>query len=140
MASRKISQLSNGAPAQNIDEIVVARTGANYRLTIKDLRTQAINDQTGTAYTLVAADQNALVTLTNGSAITLTVPTNAAQPFPVGAAVDLVQMGAGQVTVAGDTGVTVNGTPGLKLRTQYSGATLIKLDANQWVLLGDLTA
>lgn len=140
MPSRKISQLSNGAPAQNIDQIVVARTGANYRLTIKDLRTQAINAQIGTSYTLVAADQDSLVTLTNGSAITLTVPTNANQPFPVGAAVDLVQMGAGQVTVVGDTGVTVNATPGLKLRTQYSGATLIKLDTNQWVLLGDLTA
>jgi len=140
MASQKISQLPNGAPAQNTDQIVVARTGANYRLTIKDLRTQAINAQIGTTYTLLATDQNALVTLTNANAITVTVPTNADQPFPIGAAVDLAQLGAGQVTIVGDTGVTVNGTPGLKLRTQYSGATIIKLDTNQWVLLGDLSA
>ena len=53
MASQKISQLPNGAPAQNTDQIVVARTGANYRLTIKDLRTQAINAQIGTTYTLL---------------------------------------------------------------------------------------
>ena len=98
------------------------------------------NAQTGTTYTLVLTDKDKLVELSNASAITLTVPTNASVAFPVGAEVNLLQTGAGQVTVAGAGGVTVNATPGLKLRAQWSGATLVKRATDTWVLLGDLSA
>jgi hypothetical protein len=52
----------------------------------------------------------------------------------------MVQIGAGQVTVVGGSGVTVNATPGLKFRAQYSAATAIKIAADSWVLVGDLAA
>ena len=103
-------------------------------------KTQTINAQTGTTYTLVLTDSSKLVTLSNAAAIALTVPTNASVAFPVGTSVDLAQVGAGQVTFAGDTGVTVNATPGLKLRAQYSGATLVKTATDTWLLVGDLSA
>ena len=96
-----------------------------------------INAQTGTTYTPVLADNGKLVTLSNASAITLTVPTNASVAYPTGAQVNIEQIGAGQVTVVGDTGVTVNGT-GTKLRTQWSAATLVKLGTDSWTLIGDL--
>lgn len=99
-----------------------------------------INAQSGTTYTTVLTDDGKTVTLTNAAAITLTVPANATVAYPVGTKIDLVQLGAGQVTVAGAGGVTVNATPGLKLRDQYSGATLSKIATNTWVLFGDLTA
>ena len=99
----------------------------------------AVNAQTGTTYTTVLLDNNKVVTLDNASAITLTVPTNASVAYPTGAQVHLYNKGAGQVTVVGDTGVTVNASNGLKLRAQYSVATLIKLDTNTWVLIGDTT-
>jgi hypothetical protein len=86
----------------------------------------AINAQTGTTYTPVLADNGKLVTLSNASAITLTVPTEASVAYATGAQINIEQIGAGQVTVVGDTGVTVNGT-GTKLRTQWSAATLVKL-------------
>ena len=97
----------------------------------------AVNAQTGTTYTTVLLDNNKVVTLDNASAIALTVPLNASVAYPTGAQVHLYNKGAGQVTVAGDTGVTVNSSNGLKLRAQYSVATLIKLDTNTWVLIGD---
>lgn len=100
----------------------------------------AINQQTGTTYTLTVDDLGKLVELNNGSAITLTVPTDANANFTIGDRVDLVQTGAGQVTVVGASGVTVNATPGLKLSTQWSAATLIKRSANAWLLVGNLTA
>lgn len=100
----------------------------------------ALNAQTGTTYTLVLADNGKLVTLDNASAIAVTVPTNASVAFPTGSQINLLQKGAGQITVSGDTGVTVNATPGAKARAQWSAATLIKLDTNSWVLLGDLSA
>ena len=99
-----------------------------------------INDQTGTTYTLALADLAKLVTLSNAGAITLTVPLNSSIAFAIGDRIDLLQKGAGQVTIVGAGGVTVNATPGLKLRAQWSSATLIKLDTNSWVLLGDLQA
>jgi hypothetical protein len=70
----------------------------------------------------------------------LTVPTNASvSGIAVGSQINLLQTGAGQVTVGG-AGVTINGTPGLKLRAQWSSATLIKRATDTWVIVGDLSA
>jgi hypothetical protein len=100
----------------------------------------ATNAQTGTTYTTVLADQGKLVELSNASSITLTVPLNSSVAYPTGTQINLLQTGAGQVTVAGAGGVTVNATPGLKLRAQWSAATLIKRGTDTWVLIGDLSA
>jgi hypothetical protein len=97
-----------------------------------------INSQTGTTYTLVISDAGALLILTNAAAITLTVPTFASVAFGVGNRIDIVQYGAGKVTVAGAGGVTVNATPSLSLRAQYSSASLVNMATNTWLLLGDL--
>ena len=102
---------------------------------------QAIeNAQTGTTYTLALSDAGKMVTLTNASAITLTIPTNATVAFPVNTRIDLLQYGAGQVTVGG-AGVTINSTGAkLKLTGQYSGASLWKKATDTWVLIGDITS
>jgi hypothetical protein len=101
----------------------------------------AFNGQSGTTYTFVLSDSNnTVVSLTNASAITATVPPNSSVAFPVGAILQFYQGGAGQVTVAAGSGVTINYTPGLKLRAQYSAATLIQTAANTWLLTGDVTA
>lgn len=100
-----------------------------------------MNAQTGTTYTLAVGDAGQLVTLSNASAITLTVPTNASVPFAIGTQITITQANSGQVTVAGAVGVTVNSADGdLKLRTQWSAATLIKINTNSWILIGDITA
>jgi hypothetical protein len=102
---------------------------------------QAIeNAQTGTTYTLVLSDAGKMVTLTNASAITLTIPTNASVAFPVNTRIDLLQYGAGQVTIGG-AGVTINSSGSkLKLTGQYSGASLWKKATDTWVLIGDIAA
>jgi hypothetical protein len=102
---------------------------------------QAIeNAQTGTTYTLVLSDAGKMVTLTNASAITLTLPTNASVAFPVNTRIDLLQYGAGQVTIGG-AGVTINSSGSkLKLTGQYSGASLWKKATDTWVLIGDIAA
>jgi hypothetical protein len=107
--------------------------------TINDARQNiTLNAQTGTTYTLVLTDNGRLVTLDNAAAITVTVPTNASVAFATGAIVNLQQIGAGQVTVAGASGVTLNGT-GTKTRAQWSAASLVKTDTNTWTLIGDIT-
>jgi len=99
--------------------------------------TLEINAQTGTTYTLVLADAGKLVTLDNASPISLEVPLNSSVAFTTGTQVNLAQIGAGRVTVAGAAGVTVNSALGLKTRTQYSVLTCIKTGTDTWLLTGD---
>ncbi len=99
----------------------------------------AINQQAG-AYTVALADRDKLVEVSSASGVTLTIPANSSVAYPVGTSIDILQTGAGQVTIAGAGGVTVNATPGLKLRTQWSSATLFKRATDTWVVFGDLSA
>lgn len=90
-------------------------------------------------YTLSAAsERDSLIEVDSTSPVTITIPTNSAVPFPVGTTLDVLGINTGLITIAGDTGVTVNATPGLKLRTQWSSATLFKRAENSWVVYGDL--
>jgi hypothetical protein len=92
-------------------------------------------------YTLSAlTERDSMIEMNSASAITLTVPTNATVAYPVGTSIDILRVGAGAVNVASAGGVTVNATPGLKLRAQWSSATLIKRATDTWVLVGDLSA
>jgi len=96
---------------------------------------------TTTAYTLVIGDAGKLVTMSNASANTLTVPPNSSVAFPTGTRIDVLQKGAGQTTIAAGSGVTINSkASALNLSAQYSGATLIKYGTDTWFAVGDLTA
>jgi hypothetical protein len=122
-------------------------TLTNKTLTSPTLNTPTINDarqnltlnaQINTTYTLVLTDNGRLVTLSNAAAITLTVPLNSSVAFATGAVVNIQQIGAGQVTVAGASGVTLNGT-GTALRAQWSAASLVKTATDTWTLIGDIS-
>ena len=95
-----------------------------------------LNAQTGTTYTAVIGDKDKLITLTNASGITLTIPSGV---FAVGDSFNIAQLGAGQVTIVG-SGTSVNSASGLKLRVQYSVATVVCTATNTFLLTGDLTA
>jgi hypothetical protein len=99
-----------------------------------------INQQSGTTYTTVLADRDSLVECSNTSAITVTIPPNSSVAYPVGTSIDILQTNTGQVTIAAGSGVTVNATPGLKLRAQWSSCTLFKRATDTWVVYGDLSA
>jgi hypothetical protein len=99
----------------------------------------AFNAQTGTTYTLVAADSSKLVTASNASAIVVTIPPAV---FAAGEAINLQQIGAGQVTFAAGAGVTITSTGATsaapKLRTQNSACTIICTASNTFTVIGDL--
>jgi hypothetical protein len=97
-----------------------------------------LNAQTGTTYSPILSDNGKLITLDNANPITLTVPPNSTYAFAIGAQVNIQAIGAGQVTVAAGSGVTINGT-GTKLRVQWSAATLVKTATDTWTLIGDLS-
>ncbi len=105
----------------------------------------AFNAQTGTTYTFVLADaDNKLVTASNASAQTYSIPTNATTAFPIGTQLNIIQIGAGQVTVSATTPATTTivstgataASP--KCRAQYSAMTLVKRDTDSWYAIGDI--
>lgn len=98
---------------------------------------QTVNAQTGTTYTLVLADAGRLVTCSNASAVSVTVPPNSSVAFPTGTRIDVAGIGVGIVTLVQGSGVTVNATPSLVFRARYSGATLIKTGTDTWLAWGD---
>lgn len=105
-----------------------------------ELTNLTFNAQTGTTYTLTLSDAQKLVSLNNASAISLTVPTNATAAFTIGDQVNLLQLGAGQVTISG-AGVTLRSEGSkLKLKAQYAIATIIKVGTDEWVVVGNLAA
>lgn len=93
------------------------------------------------AYTLSSLserDDLIEVSHTGGTAVDITVPTDATLNFPIGTSIDILRTNTGGVRIVGAVGVTVNSTPGAYLRAQWSSATLFKRAANTWVLIGDL--
>lgn len=96
----------------------------------------SINSQTA-AYTLVAGDKSKVVIVTSASTANVTVNSGI---FSQGDVVYIIRNGAGTCSVTAGAGVTVNGTPGLALRAQYSSAALICTGTNTFVLVGDLSA
>ncbi len=95
------------------------------------------------SYDLILSDQSKIIEMNVATANTLTIPPNSGVggvAFPVGTYIIVMQTGAGQVTLSPAVGVTVNATPGLKIRTQWSMVSLIKRDTNLWIASGDLIA
>ena len=127
------SKLSLANTIVNADIATTAAIG------LDKLADVATNAQTGTTYTLVLADKNKIVELSNAAAIALSVPADNTVAYSTGTQITLLQTGAGQVTITGVAGVTVNATPGLKMRAQWSSVTLLKRAANTWVAMGDLS-
>jgi hypothetical protein len=101
----------------------------------------AINAQTGTTYTAVLADDGKLVTCDNASAIALTIPPNSTTAFGIGTQINIMQLGAGQVTITAGAGVTLR-SAGSKLKTaaQYAVGTCCKIGTDTWVVIGNLSA
>lgn len=95
---------------------------------------QALSEKTGD-YTLTYSDVGALITVNSATGKNITVGT--ALGMTAGQRIDIIQTGAGQVTVVA-SGTTVSASPTLKLRAQYSAATLICLSTNTYILIGDL--
>ena len=143
LPSATITALTDTTDVDAGDSIMIYDTSATAlrEATFGNIRQADINAQTGTTYTFVLGDAGRLVTASNASAQTYTVPPNSSVAYPVGTKIDVVQIGAGKVTLAQGSGVTINSKNSRKaLAGQYVGATLIKTATDTWLLLGDLIA
>lgn len=135
------TQLNSKAAATTAVTLTGSETLTNKTLTAPVINL-SLNAQTGTTYTFVLADNGKLVTASNASAQTYTIPLNSSVAYATGAQINIIQIGAGQVTIVGAGGVTVASTGATaaspKLRVQYSSATLIKVATDTWYVVGDI--
>jgi hypothetical protein len=143
------------APATPLNSIALANIAVGTGVTtilagnITDLRTVSasaitvdlqFNAQTGTTYTLVAADKNKLVTSSNGASVVFTIPTGV---FAAGEQINVQSIGVGLTTISGaavtitSTGTgTLGNTP--ILRARFSAATIICTAAGVFTVIGDI--
>jgi hypothetical protein len=140
---------TSGAVSLAIDTAVTVDKTTAQTLTNKTLTAPVINGglinlsfnaQTGTTYTLVAADSGKLVTASNASAITVTIPPSV---FAAGEQINLQQIGVGQVTFAAGAGVTITSTGATvaapKITSRYGAATIICTASNVFTIIGGLS-
>jgi hypothetical protein len=128
-------------------DLTTAQTLTNKTLTSPTINAPfinlAINAQTGTTYTTVLGDNGDLITLSNASAIALTIPPNSSVAYPVGAQLNFVQFGVGQVTFTQGAGVTIVSTGATAsaptTRARYSSATAIQTSTDTWLIAGDIS-
>ena len=126
-------ELPQNAP-DNLYYVCQYHSSMQGSISVQSQNTITINSKSS-SYTILPVDSGKLIEMSAGGTLTITDSAS----FPVGYSIDVLQTGSSQVTIAGD-GFTPNATPGLKLRTQWSSATLIKRALNSWVVLGDLSA
>ena len=137
---------TSGTVTISIDTAVTADLTTAQTLTNKTLTAPIINlslnAQTGTTYTFVLGDNGKLITASNASAQTYTIPLNSSVAYAIGAQINLIQIGAGQVTIVGAGGVTVQSNAAIsstpKCRNQFAAATCIKVGTDSWYVIGDI--
>lgn len=134
MADVKISALPAASALTGDELIPLVQGGVTMQGALRAVQRIPVNTQTGTAYTLVAADAGRVVRCNNASAIALTLPTGV---FAVGDVVLVRQVGAGQVTAAGGT-INLPTSATAKTRTQGSVISLHYVATNTWDASGDL--
>jgi hypothetical protein len=114
-------------------------TDLDFTWTEQDDTTLDFNAQTGTTYTLVATDKAKLVTTSNASPVTVTIP---ADIFVAGNQINIQSIGVGLTTISGGS-VTITSTGASAaapvLRARYSAATIICTASNVFTVLGDIS-
>jgi len=130
-----------GTDGQNALEVADGDVEITDQLTVSGglVAPLQINAQTGTTYTFVLADAGKMVTSSNGSAQTLTVPPNSSIAYATGTQIIVQAIGSGTATLAEGSGVTINSKDSNKdIDGQYAAATLIKTATDTWSLIGAL--
>ena len=101
---------------------------------------QVIEINTTASFTPWVTNEGHMIVFTsNLPTIGFSIPLNSSQPFPVGARIDMAQVGTGKITVSADPAATLYATPSKTLRAQGSVASVTKIIApDTWLLFGDL--
>ena len=135
-------------PATDISNTTNDANGETVNFSVQSLVNHTeINAQTGTTYTLVLGDRGKIVTMSNAATNTLSIPLNSSVAFAVGTCILVQWKGVGITSIAGVSGVTMEGggvsdatTPTCAISNRYGFATIIKMATDTWAIQGDVGA
>ena len=133
-----LADLKGGTTGQVLAK--ASNTNMDFTWVEQDDTTISFNAQTGTTYTFVASDSAKLVTTSNASAVTVTVPPSV---FAAGEIINLQSIGVGLTTIVAGAGVTITSTGATSaapvLRARYSAASIICTASNVFTVIGDIS-
>jgi len=127
---------AGGTPYVESSDLVANYPGASLALANRVdqvMQAPTQNAQTGTTYTAALLDAGKTVTLSNASAVTLTIPAQATVAWVANTQLNFLNIGAGTVTITPAATVTINGTT-LTLTTSQGGS-LVRTASNTWTFI-----
>lgn len=95
-----------------------------------------IVDSKTAGFTLSASDNNKVIIVTSSTAVTVTVSNTSPNILPIGFSCQIIQGGAGAVTIAA-SGVTLNSSNGFVTRSTNSAIGLVMNSATTGYIFGD---
>ena len=150
---RNIEQLFQQLNLNSTDLIMFRRPSAlgptkDYAITVGDFFAEIGNIETTvdiiektSDHTLELSDQGKILELNKATAFTLTIPNDSQVNFPIESVIILTWLGVGQPTIVGNVGVVIKSEDSfVKIAKRYVSACLIKRAANDWYLIGRLSA
>lgn len=145
MADIKISALTAATVVNATDVVPATQGAATAKVTVQQIanfaRLVPANNQTGTTYTPVLADQGQIIRGNNAAAQTYTIPLNSAVAYPIGCSLAFRQVGAGAITLSPSGAVVLNNPTGYLAKTARQHATIMihKVATDEWDVTGDLS-
>ena len=111
-------------------------TSSNYAIGYRDIPQVSLASNVTTALT----DAGKHYYSTSASNLALTIANNTSVTWPVGTVISIVNRGTANITIAGNTGVSLylagNSTAGNRTVTTYGMATMMNVAANVWMING----
>lgn len=135
----QLTTLGSNSFDQTVDSLLLwdNSASAHKQVKLQDLGLTVVSE--ASAQTFALGDANTLQSSTSATAVTWTVPPNSSVAFEIGTVIQVFQSGAGQVTFAPGSGVTIRSPNGTKTGQLYGVACLAKIAADEWVIYGDVT-
>lgn len=124
------------------DADVVKLTGAQSIAGAKEFTTglkafRESKEVTSTSYIFVIGDRGMFIEANNAAAQTFTIPPNADVAFAIDTEIEICRIGAGEVSIAPGSGVTIQSAGNrLRITEQYSAVVIKKRATNTWRLIG----
>jgi hypothetical protein len=130
---------ANGAitfPDTTVQTTAYTGNVGGYEIGYKDVP----QNYTNTSFTIALSDRGKHIYTANGTSQTITIANNSSVAFPIGTAISIVNQGAGTITVARGSGVSLylaaNNTSADRSIATYGMATLLKVGTDTWFING----
>jgi hypothetical protein len=142
IASLNDAAIASKANSTDVDAALLLKANADdvaTSLALKADKTQigvlaGVTEVAAATYTLLVTDLNKAVRVSFATAITVTIPTNAAVALPLYCGIPIIQGGAGAIAIVAASGVTLESPNGVATKAIGDFRVIFQRAANIWVV------